>query len=59
MIEVEAMSEDIYTHGKPPSREGLEKHQMWLWLAGAKPPHYEVRGTGAIIDESWKEVRGE
>ncbi len=24
-------------------------HQVWVWLAGAPEPHWEVRGTGARI----------
>lgn len=34
-----------------PERDGLEDHQHWVWLAGANPPHWEIFGTGLLLDE--------
>jgi len=34
---------------KPPD-DGLEKHQLWAWMQGADPPHWEIVGTGLIYD---------
>jgi hypothetical protein len=52
-------------HEKKPSGEGLEPHQHWVWLAGATPPHWEVRGTGvaksatdAYLDYEYSRSRG-
>lgn len=33
----------------PPSRAGLQPHQLWVWLQGANPPHWELRGTGCVV----------
>jgi hypothetical protein len=35
---------------QPPQEELLESHQHWVWLAGATPPHWEIRGTGVVVD---------
>lgn len=42
------------THTDPnrkPSRDGLEPHQVWAWMAGANPPRWEIRGTGAVFPQ--------
>lgn len=41
---------DLLDQSTPPSRAGLEAHQVWAWMGGANPPHWEVRGTGAIVE---------
>ena len=32
-----------------PSRDGLEPHQRWVWMAGATPPRWEIKGTGVVL----------
>lgn len=36
-------------NGALPARE--ESHQLWAWMRGAPTPHYEIVGTGALIDD--------
>lgn len=43
---------DIYDRRNPPSREGLESHQVWVWMNGPGQPHWEVRGTGVALDRA-------
>ena len=31
--------------------EVLPAGQVWVWMAGATPPHWESRGTGVIVPE--------
>jgi hypothetical protein len=33
---------------QPPEGELTESHQHWVWMAGGNPPHWEIRGTGAL-----------
>lgn len=36
----------------------LPKGQVWAWMGGAKPPQWEVRGTGVVApDELIPEAR--
>jgi hypothetical protein len=36
---------------REPDHDGLEDHQVWVWMQGARPPRWEIRGTGAALDE--------
>jgi len=36
---------------RPPDDELTESHQVWVWLAGANPPHWEIRGTGMVVPD--------
>lgn len=42
-----------------PSDEGLEDHQLWVWMQGANPPRWEIRGTGTILDDEMLAVHKE
>lgn len=42
---------ELYNQKKSPSRAGLEDHQVWAWMNGPGRPHWEVRGTGLVLDE--------
>lgn len=46
-------------HDEKPPWEFLEPSQVWVWMAGATPPHWEIRGTGVILspDEQAKYER--
>lgn len=33
---------------------GMADHQQVVWLNGAEPPHFEIRGTGALMPDGWK-----
>lgn len=28
----------------------LPEGQIWVWMGGANPPHWEIRGTGAVFE---------
>lgn len=32
----------------PPDDWLRERHQVWVWLAGAEPPHWQIMGTGVV-----------
>lgn len=52
----ESMSEDeLNAFDRYPSREGLEDHQVWVWMTGPGVARWEIRGTGVMIDELRKE----
>lgn len=35
---------------KPDFRpEDMDEHQVWVWLAGATPPHWAIKGTGVVV----------
>lgn len=40
-----------YNPDQPPSRNGLERHQVWVWMNGPGHPHWEIRGTGALLED--------
>lgn len=40
----------LLDQNKQPPRTGLESHQVWAWMNGPGTPHWEVRGTGALLD---------
>lgn len=33
---------------KPPESD-LSPGQVWAWMGGATPPHWEIKGTGVIV----------
>lgn len=33
-----------------PPEDELQPGQRWIWLPTADPPHYEIMGTGAVVD---------
>lgn len=40
-----------YGQDNPPPLDGLEDHQLWVWLAPPNVmPRWEVMGTGAIAE---------
>lgn len=41
---------ELYNHKKQPPRFGMASHQVWAWMNGPGAPHWEVRGTGAVLD---------
>lgn len=40
---------ELINPNEPPARI-LPHGQVWVWLNGAEIPHWEIRGTGAIIE---------
>lgn len=31
--------------------EPLPRGQVWVWMNGPGTPHWEIRGTGALVEE--------
>jgi hypothetical protein len=41
-------------HNSRPSDDLLEGTQVWIWLNGANPPRWEIRGTGLVTH--WNDI---
>lgn len=41
---------DLYNDRYSRPTEPLPPGQVWVWLGGAAVPHWEVRGTGVVLD---------
>lgn len=47
----------LIDHTKPPRLTAemiASGHQVWAWMNGLGTPHWEVRGTGAIVPEEMR-----
>lgn len=43
--------QEVLNPYRPPSLP-LPSGQVWAWMGGATPPHWEACGTGALLDPS-------
>lgn len=44
--------QELYDRARPPRlTTPPEKHQVWAWMNGPGRPHWEIRGTGLVLDE--------
>ena len=52
-IDGDTAPEELLDFDNPPERNlpGMEPHQFWIWMNGPGKPHYEIRGTGAMLGD--------
>ena len=43
-------TENMYINPSRPPRVPLEQGQVWAWIGDCDSPHWEIQGTGAIVE---------